>query len=66
MRHIPKSIKRQEICFICFSSFLAAFNIFAEKKASKGHKTPSEAFISASSGNPLSWYSPRKLRVKRN
>jgi hypothetical protein len=34
------------------------------KKASKGHKTPSEAFTSASFGNPLSWLSPRRLRVK--
>jgi hypothetical protein len=34
------------------------------KKASKGPKTPSEAFISASLGNPFSWLSPRKLRVK--
>jgi hypothetical protein len=34
------------------------------KKTSKGYKSPSEAFISASSGNPLSWLSPRKLRFK--
>jgi len=33
------------------------------KKASKGHQTSLEAFISASSGKPLSWLSPRKLRV---
>jgi hypothetical protein len=26
-------------------------------------KNPIEAFISASSGNPLSWLSPRRLRV---
>jgi hypothetical protein len=36
----------------------------AKKKASKRHKNPLEANASASSGNPLSWLSPRKLKVK--
>jgi len=35
----------------------------SHSKAPEG-RTPSEAFISASSGNPFSWFSPRKLRVK--
>jgi hypothetical protein len=34
------------------------------EKASKGYKTPSEAFKLASFGNPLSWLSPSKLRVE--
>ena len=34
-----------------------------DEKNLKGHKTLSEAFTSASFGNPLTWLSPRKLRV---
>jgi len=34
------------------------------KKAPKGHNSPSEAFTSAFSGNPFSLLSPRKVRVK--
>jgi hypothetical protein len=49
-----------------FSPFLLKINSFLwrTKKPLKGIKRHLEAFSSASSGNPLSWLSPRKLRVK--
>ena len=42
------------------------FVLKGTKKAPERHKTHSEAFTSASSGNPLSWLSPRSLRVKND